>query len=431
LKSKPVSEPYDMNGAQITMITIGSGIFHVYVKSSIPGDLILDYTIPSATKNGQVFFVRELIPKGTTSNPTVVGKDYDLSDYEINLTGENNNEFNIITTQFRLYADPNGPPITMYEGDKLVMGNTLTSILPSYARGYFGTKLISESKQNEPLDAFNNIVAGSIDLDQITLDFNIKNEIGVDIEVEFMELISHNSNNNTDVPLTAPIINKKLNLNRATETGNPLNPVNATIYNTLLDKDNSNITAFISNLPTALSYEVGININPLGNVSGSNDFIYDSTGIAIELDAEIPIKLDAKNLTIVDTSDFTMDETSQNDIKKIQSGFLYVHADNWFPFSLESQFYMVDENNVIIDSVFATPQIMASGIPVSGRVLKPTYSVLQAAVSGSKIDNLYRTKFIISKLTMDTYGSNKLQIYDNYLIDLKIIGDFKYLITIN
>ena len=429
--SDTISSPYDMQGAQITMMSIGSGIFHVYVKSSIPGDLILDYAIPSATLNGQMFFVQETIPKGTIANPTVVGIDYDISKYDVDLTGANNNEFNIIATQFRLYADPNGPPITMHGGDKLVMGNTLQDILPSYARGYFGTKLISENAQNEPLEAFKNVIAGTMNLEEVTLDFNIKNEIGVDIEVDISNLVGHNSFNNTDVALAAPIINKTLNLNRATETGNPANRVNASNYQTLLDKNNSNVTEFFSNLPNELTYQIGINLNPLGNVSGSNDFVYDSTGIAIELDAEIPVKLSANNLTIVDTSDFNLDATSQDDIKKIQSGYLNVHANNWFPFSLESQFYMVDENNVIIDSVFATPQILSSGVPVSGRVLDPTSSILQAKISGSKIDNLYKTKYIISKLKINTPGTEKLQIYDNYLIDLKIIGDFKYLITIN
>ena len=422
---------YDMKGAQITEMKIGSGIFHVYVSSTLAGPLILDYAIPSATKNGQMFFVRETIPAGTISNPTYVSKDYDISGYDVNLSGDQNNGFNIISTQYRVYVDSAGSSLTINAGDKLIMGNTLENILPSYARGYFGIQKMSETAQNEALDAFKNIISGSIDLDEVKMEFNIKNELGVDIGVNISELIGKNSWNNTDVSLMGPIINQNLNLNRSTETGKEDNPIQASVYSTTLNPSNSNVTEFISNLPDILSYQMDIDINPLGNVSNSNDFVYDSTGIEISLDAEIPFKLSANNLVLIDSSEISIDSNAQEEVRKIIGGFVKVYADNWYPFSLGSQFYMLDENFVVIDSLFTEPQLISSGIPIGGEVLEPTSSILQAPITGSKIDNLYRTKYIESKLRINTHSQDKIQVYGNYFIDISVVGDFQYLISIN
>lgn len=429
--SDTLVSPYDMKGAQITKMTIGSGIFHVYVSSSMQGELVLDYAIPSATKNGQMFFVREIIPPGTKSNPTTVSKDYDISGYEVDLTGINNNEFNVISTEYRVYADSNGGTVTITAGDKLVMGNTLENILPSYARGYFGMKSIEENSQNQNIDAFNNLLSGTLDLESVTMDFKIENEIGVDVTATIHELKGANTLNNTTVSLWGPIIGNPINLNRSTETGNPQDPITPSVYVTKLDNTNSNVTPFVSNLPHEMTYDIEINLNPLGNVSNSNDFVYDSTGIKMNLEAEIPLKLNAKNLVLVDTSDFALDSTSQEDARNITGGFLNLYAENWFPFSLEGQFYMLDESGQIIDSVFAEPQIISSGIPEGVKVNEPTASLLQAPITGSKIDHLYQTKFMVSKLRINTIGNGKVEIFDNYFVDIKMVGDFTYMISIN
>lgn len=430
-KADTVTSPYDMNGAQITYFDIRSGIFHVFVESTLAEPMILEYAIPSATKNGQMFFVKETIPSGTIGSPTYVDKDYDLSGYAINLTGENNDAFNLLRTEYRVYVDSAGVPLTIVAGDRLRLGNTLQSIRPSYARGYFGNELLTESAEGEAIDAFNNIVSGNITLEKTTMQFNIINELGVDIRANIGELTGKNNLTNLETSLTGPIINTDMNLNRSTETNNASNPVIGSTYSQELNETNSNVTDFIGVLPNELSYAIEVQINPLGNVSGSNDFVYDSTGIKLALDVEIPLKLQANNLVILDTAEFNIDSTSQEEVGRITGGFLNLYATNWYPWDIEAQIYLMDENYMVIDSIFGGSQVLLGGQPNPDEVTIPSESVLKAPVSKSKIDNLYRAVYVESKLRINTVGSTPTTIFDTYYIDMNLVGDFTYLVTIN
>lgn len=421
---------YDLGGAQLTQLNIQSGTIELRLSSSLNEASVLEYALPTATKNGIPFFVKENIPAGTSNNPTVIVRTYDISDYNISLTGINNNDYNIISNAYRAYIDSTGSPVVVNQGDKFVAQTTMTGITPNYARGYFGVHHLTEAANDQVIDAFQNISSGTMDLDAVSMVFKIKNDIGVDLKVNINELTGTNSNNNTTITLNSPLSNSPINLNRASEDNGAYSNILPTTYQTNLDPTNSNITEFVSNLPDQLKYDFDIVLNPLGNVSNSNDFIYHNTGMEIALDAEIPFKFSASNLVIVDTSDFDIDSTSQDEVQKIQNGFINVYADNWYPFHLTAQFYLLDQNAVIIDSIFETPQIIQAGTPVFGVVDHPMSSTIQAPVSPSKIDHLYETTHIFTKVKVNSPDTGKTQIYSNYNLDIRVVGDFKYLISI-
>jgi hypothetical protein len=421
---------YDLGGAQLTQLNIQSGTIRLRLSSSLNEASVLEYSLPTATKNGIPFFVKENIPAGTSSNPSVIIKSYDLSGYNISLTGINNNDFNIISNAYRAYIDSSASPVIVNQGDKFVAKTTMADITPNYARGYFGIINQNEKSNNQTIDAFKNISSGTIDLDAVSMIFRIKNEVGVDLKININELVGTNSSNNSSITLNSPLSNNTINLNRANESLGPYSSPLSTTYQTVLNSSNSNVTEFVSNIPDILSYDFDIQLNPLGNVSNSNDFIYHNTGMRIELDAEIPFKFNATNLVIVDTSDFNLNSTSQEETQKIQSGFINIYANNWYPFDLTAQFYLMDNQLSIIDSLFDTPQILKGGIPLYGIVDDPISSVLKSPVTPSKIDHIYQTKYIFTKIKVNSTDTSLTQIYSNYYVDINIVGDLKYLISI-
>lgn len=421
---------YDLGGAQLTQLNIQSGTIELRLSSSLNEASVLEYSLPTATKNGIPFFVKENIPAGTTSNPSIIVKTYDISGYNISLTGINNNDYNIISNAYRAYIDSTGNSVIVNQGDKFVAQTTMTGITPNYARGYFGVHNITESANDQVIDAFQNITSGTMDLDAVSMVFKIKNDIGVDLKVNINELTGINTKNNSTITLNSLLSNSPVNLNRANEDNGAYSNILPTHYQTILDPSNSNITEFVSNLPNQLKYDFDIVLNPLGNVSNSNDFIYHNTGMEIALDAEIPFKFNASNLVIVDTSDFDIDSTSQEEVQKIQSGFIKVYANNWYPFDLTAQFYLLDQNATIIDSVFDTPQLIQGGTPIFGVVDDPTQSMIQAPISPSKIDHLYKATHIYTKVKVNSTDTGKTQIYSNYNLDIRVVGDFNYLISI-
>jgi hypothetical protein len=421
---------FDMGGAKLTHLFIQSGSIDLTLTSSLQGPSVMEYSLPTATKNGVPFFVKEFIPAGTTSAPSLITKSYDLSGYDISLTGINNDNYNVLANAHRAYIDYSSGPVIINAGDKFVASNTFSAVTPSYARGSFGSELIQESAMGEVLDAFDNIAGGTIKLEEVSMIFQINNEVGIDATIKVNDLTGNNTHNNNAITLQSPLSNGEINLNRATEINGIQSGTNPSIYTQIIDNSNSNISQFVSNLPNELNYDFDIQLNPVGNVSNSNDFIYNNTGISIDLDSEIPLNFNAHNLILVDTSEFKIEGTSQEDVSKIISGYINLHANNWYPFALDAQFYLLDSNNIIIDSIFNSPQPIQGGIPVFGMVDTPVYSFLQSPVNDVKIDHLYKTKNIITKIKINSSTTGTANIFEHYFIDLSIVGDFKYLISI-
>ena len=421
---------FDMGGAKLTHLFIQSGSIDITLTSSLQAPSVMEYSLPTAFKNGVPFFVKESIPAGSTSAPAVITKSYDLSGYDISLTGINNNNYNVLANAHRAYIDYSSAPVVINAGDQFVANNTFSAVSPSYARGSFGSEYIHETATGQALDAFNNIAGGTINLEEVSMVFEINNEVGMDATIKVNDLTGSNTHNNSSVSLQSPLSIGEINLNRATEINGAQSGVNPSVYIQNIDNSNSNIADFVSNLPNEMSYDFDIQLNPMGNVSNTNDFIYNNTGISIDLDAEIPLNFNAHNLILVDTSDFEIEGTSQDDVSKIISGYINIHANNWYPFAFEAQFYLLDSNQIVIDSVFNATQPIQGGLPVFGMVDIPVYSFLQSPVNEIKIEHLYQTKSIITKIKINSSTTGTAQIFEHYFIDLSIVGDFKYLISI-
>ena len=65
-----------------------------------------------------------------------------------------------------------------------------------------------------------------------------------------------------------------------------------------MDNGNSNIDAFIENLPDGITYDLDVTANPLGDVSNGNDFLYDDSRLTADLDVDIPLNIIATDLTL-------------------------------------------------------------------------------------------------------------------------------------
>ena len=420
---------YEIGNTKLTQINIESGNILLSLSSTLNEVIIMEYSFPTITKNGVPLFIKEKIAAGTIANPSTLNKTINLDEYTISLTGINNNNFNVIATSYKVYIDPNGSPVKVVKNDRFLISNTMSNIKPNYVRGSFGTEIKNEIATNT-VDAFNHITDGILNLDEVTLDFSIQNEVGVDLSLRVKQITGFSTVNKTSIQLQNSTIQNSINLNRAKENNGIFSSPKPSQYHLELNNTNSNVTEFISNLPQEVGYDFELILNPLGNVSNSNDFLYNNTGIEINLDAIIPLKFNADNLTLVDTTDFSTDSTSQGEIKKITGGNIILNGSNWYPFDLKAQFYMVNEANQIIDSIFSEPQILQGAIPSFGIVDQPIFSQLKAPISPSKIDHIYQTKSIISKITINSTVSDTISILDYYFVDVNIVGDFNYLISI-
>jgi hypothetical protein len=138
----------------------------------------------------------------------------------------------------------------------------------------------------------------------------------------------------------------------------------------------------------------------------------------------------AHNLTLTDTIDFSLSRPSGYDINY---GTLTLLADNGFPFSASAQMYLLDENNSITDSLMNSGNtIVSAPIDALGKVIAKKRSTIPVTVTGTKLDNLYKAKKMIIIARFNTVNQpDYIKIYADYLLDLKLTGDFNMTVNKN
>jgi len=167
--------------------------------------------------------------------------------------------------------------------------------------------------------------------------------------------------------------------------------------------------------------------NPMGNISSGNDFVYYNNPLKAILDMEIPLSLIASNLTLTDTVDFDLGENTGT----IESGTLSLYADNGFPFSAQVQLYLLNDNMQVTDSLLFPDMITAPALNGNYMVIRPARSVIQIPLPGEKISRLYQTKKMRVVARFNTAGAgHHVKIYEQYRLDLKLTGDFSYMIQL-
>jgi hypothetical protein len=370
------------------------------------------------------------VPAMTGPSPVKVTKTYSLANYTIDFTGPSHNSYNTISTLLTGIVDSAAPGMANIKpGDSLNIRATFHGIEPDYAKGYFGTVTKTYTSQ-VAFPLFNKVVGGSLTMQNISVTMLLENYFGIDARLNLSQLTSVNTHTGTSVNLTdAGLINNSININRATETFNPNSPVNPSSQTFSITPANSNILAWADNMPNYINYALQVTTDPLGNVSGSNDFAYYGYGIYSHLNVSVPLSLIANNLTLEDTLNVNFGNNAQ--IQQVKSGSFNIYATNGFPFSAGLQVYLLDSlTGKIVDSLMMSPQTIAPGIMnVSGIVTSPVTSVLTITMNTAKTQLLFKTKRIII-LSRFNIGSNPppvyRKIYDYYQLNVKMVGNFDY-----
>ena len=417
---------YNLPGVQLRTTTVKSGFVVYTIKSLLKGVTDFVYSIPCAKLNGVPFSISISVPAAVGNTPGIYSKTYDLSGYTIDLTGINHNKINTIYTSLTASISPLGQPVLVTSTDSLVINNTFHNMIPYYAKGYFGQNTFNIGPSESQFAMFKNITGGSLHLEDVIFNLKIDNPIGLDARVYINNLSSMNTRTGTTIALSNSIVGSPININRASESGGN---VFSTFANYPLTTSNSNIKQMIENLPDKFGYSMQIISNPLGNISGSNDFIYSDKLMTAKLDMEIPLSLVANNLTLADTLDLNI---SSNGKQNVKSGTITLYADNGFPFDASLQFYLLNNANLAVDSLFANANTIDEA-PINSnlRAVGKKLTKLIIPISASKMNLLYNTKKLKLKVKFNTSAQpNYIKIYSDYSIDVKLVGDINYTVQL-
>ena len=417
--NEPEDNTINIGGAELTYVEVKSGSIDYTLKSTIQGNIIYEYQIPSAIDaNGnsfsQLVYVSGALP-GTTASTS---GSFDLSGYSINLSGSSGNSFNIIPTNVNIKVNPTNPTdVSASNLDTVYIANELSNIKVNYAKGYFGNQNFVIGPEKTNLTAFNKLISGSLNIDQVDVDFELINGVGAEASISFNSFIA--SNNNTEIELNHPIIGNNININRATEVGPVIYPY---YFITGLNNSNSNIDLMLELLPDSIEYGLALELNPLGNVSAYNDFISSDAPMELNMDIRLPLRIIANNLTLADTLNIDISDTTG-----LHSVILNINLENGFPLEAQLDLILLDQNNMVVNHVLSPALVPSASVDGNGIVSAISPSTHQLTLNQKDFNTLIQNKKIVLKIIFNTpTTSDHINIYDYYKFKFNVIANFEY-----
>lgn len=416
----------NVKGAQLTRATIRSGIIRLTAKNTLPTRVYFTYTVPEARKNGQSLSLARSVAAGSVANPSFFTEDVDLSGYQLNLTGSANNLVNTIAYNVIARSDSAGPAFPVVQGDTMVnLTTTLLGVTPSYVRGYLGQTIINENGTTD-VGIGSIFQSGQLVLDSAKLSLTVTNSIGADLQAYISGLTSINNRTGNTVSLQASsVLQRNIDLNRAAETGNPSDPIRSTTHVILLDNSNSNLPTFLSNLPDKIGTDVRLSLNPLGNISGSNDFVYENRLITTATRLEIPLRLSMSSLTLLDTQDLSI--ANLTNLDPVGPATFTLVAENGFPIDLRLQLYTLNDQQQVTDSLLLQDLIVAGITDINNNVVSSSKTRISIPVDAARKSRILSATSMIVKAVFTTVNQPQvLYLKENYKLQLKLVADGTY-----
>ncbi len=399
---------FDLNDVQLKKVDVSSGTIKLKVFNSIATKVYFKIILPGITKNGlafeQIFFVNA----GTNAQPGSAEELLDISGYSFDLRGVNGLGYNKLQSQLIITSDPTGPSVAISSNNDFSFSAELSGLKFSYAKGYFGNTLISETAELL-VPYFNSIVAGNLDLPSANLDFEIENGMKFGIKGKIISAENTNSSGNTSQLVSSNLGNDFL-ISPATGSWNSLQ---TSSQHLIFSATNSNIENYLENLGSSHQLAYQLQLNPWGNVSGGNDEIFANSRLKIKIKSQIPLIVGADGLTLRDTFNIDLKQNSNKTHSKL--GLISLSATNAFPLACEPILYLLNENGSILYTINATSQIYSSllGSLNNQSGLFEKSSLLDFVLTEDIVKNLDNIKKIIVQAKFDTpspsSGINEVQ----------------------
>ncbi|MBN2745389.1 MAG: hypothetical protein JXR34_01570, partial [Bacteroidales bacterium] len=173
--------------------------------------------------------------------------------------------------------------------------------------------------------------------------------------------------------------------------------------------------------PDKLIYDIDFKTNPLGNISGYNDFIYADYPLNGFISMEIPLKIDLNHLLIEEVTTINFDD------EKIKSGNLIIRAENYFPFDVSLQFYLQDDFGITVDSLIQGNITVKSGqLNAQDFIQQPSVAEMIIPLTPSMLNKLKTHNKVLVRSTIHNSNMRRIQLYEHYRIDIQVVLDADY-----
>ncbi|RYD83534.1 MAG: hypothetical protein EOP53_00535 [Sphingobacteriales bacterium] len=414
---------YNLDGAAIKTMIIKTGSIEITAVHTLKENLNLRYLIPGATKNGQPLDIKRTVIAAPINDSSRLQETIPIDGYSVDLTGRNLDTFNTFFNILVANIDSTGKLQELSLADKIYLNYGLKRIIPEYLKGYLGKSTYKIGPETVSGESFGKVLSGDISLPDMKINLELQNGVGAPAEIIIKSLKATNSTTKRSKTITSPeIIGKKIKIEPALD-----NPFRPTITNVVLP--GSEVKALLEILPDKFEYEMEVNVNPDGNTSNYNDFVYHDSKVSADINIEFPLAVGLNGLTLQDTFSVERQSINSETLGGVKNAVLHINMENGFPIDAQFQAYILDKNNKIVDSLFGSEiRMMAGKINAStNKVEIPTATKFLAEISENKWNKLQENGKLIIRSKLNTIPSGQaLKIYSTYKLKVKIAAEVRY-----
>jgi len=332
-------------GAEFDRLKIKQGQLVWGYQNAHPEPVTVTLTFPDLYKDGEPLQLTGSAAgydgEGSLSPYSNLFNPYDLAGTEI-ITAQGTDS---IYVEYELIRE-GGQEDTIAFG-----GITLSDLAFSYMEGYFGTEVQAGGRDTIIIDFFDDWVKGDIYFADPTVTFRVENSFGIPTRSR-VNLFNVFTVRGETLPLEGELIDNGIDF-----VYPGLDEVGETyVERYVFNKDNSNIDEILGAGPLAIDYDVDAITHPDSN-RNIRGFLTDSSYYQVDVEVDLPLYGSAVDFLSQDTIDLSLGELGQ----EVHKAEFKMVTQNELPLNVSIQGYFLDEQGVVLDSLFTGEQLIMEG----------------------------------------------------------------------
>jgi hypothetical protein len=396
---------FGLSPEQLHEILLKEGSLNYSINSGIsyPSEAII--SLPTFKQSGNPY--SRSIP--LTNLGSAQANNIDLANQTVDLTTLSP-AYNRFPINIDIACKKSGSSFKWKSTDKVNVQISLDNLNFKHLKGFFGEKLINLEESSFNIGVFDNTLNGiDISLHSPEIYFNVYNDYGVPLTLDFIKFQASNDNTSKNI-ITDPA--SPFSMAAPSNFGDPASK-------TKINVTNSSDVYGIS--PTSMNYKLDATLNK--SITSGNNFLTDTSKVIVEINAKIPLWGKAGNIVLEDT----MENSLEGDIEEVEVQYVKLKAKitNDFPIDAKVQIYLADENYMITDSLFSADQvafITSSTVDADGNLVKAGQYDKTIEVNKAKFEKLIDAPYLIIKgnLATSEASSKDVKFKSTYKLDVKI-----------
>ena len=407
INSKRMGLPLELpEGFDFDRLVFKSGEFIFGFQHKHPEPVEFTLTMPQITKDGVPLSFSASLPaySGSGNLPTYTNlfAPFMLDGYEVLPDPVTDSVY----VEYELIRESGQP-------DTALAAITFRDLSFSYMEGFLGVQRHEGGRDTIIIDFFDNWVTGDIYFADPTVTFNIENSFGIPTESD-VKVFKVLTVRGETLELMSPYVESGIAF--PYPSINEVGVIKEKKF--VFNKENSNIDQILGAGPVAIDYDVDAVTNPDSNVN-IRGFITDSSYYKVRVDVDLPLYGRSVNFLAQDTFQLNFE-----DFQQMYKAEFKLVAINSLPLDVSIQGYFLDQDDLVLDSLFQESMRVIEGAPTDaeGNASGTSEDVTYADFPEERFDKVRSAQnlAIVASFSTVNNGEVSVKILESQAVQIKL-----------